>query len=71
MSTKTKTLAKSLHTVTVLVTVARLIAKQTGRNPAACVGSAAVALGYSGQTDANASDPYGLRDRAREILAAE
>jgi hypothetical protein len=67
MSTKSKTLAKSLHTVTALVKVARLIATASKRDPKPSdVDAAAVALGYS-----NASDPYDLRGKAREILEAD
>lgn len=68
MSTKTRTLAKSLHTITALIAVARLIAAAAGnkKNPADYVSDAAIALGYG-----SAADPYGLRAKAREILAAE
>ena len=65
MSTKSKTLAKSLHTVTAIAAVARLIART---NPAhstneAAVAAALIVLGY-----ADASDPYGLAARALASL---
>ena len=64
MSTKSKTLAKSLHTVTAIAAVARLIART---NPAltneSAVNAALVVLGYEG-----ASDPYGLAARALASL---
>lgn len=64
MSTKSKTLAKSLHTVSAVVSVARLI--QTMRdcpNATVAVGYAVLALGYG-----DASDPYMLAARAVAIL---
>ena len=66
MSTKTKSLAKSLHTITALVAVARLLAKAEGGEPKHCVFAAASALGYRG-----AADPYDLKGKAIAILAAE
>jgi len=56
MSTKTKTLAKSLHTVTVLHRVASLFI-QMGRtsDKRLAIDLAATALGYTG-----ADDPYAL-----------
>lgn len=73
MSTKTKTLAKSLHTVTALVQVARLHETHgVGSNlldPDAArerqIDSAMATLGYAG-----ASDPYGLRGKALKALTA-
>jgi rRNA-processing protein FCF1 len=67
MSTATKTLAKSLHTITALAQVARLIAEHTGKPAQSCVGEAARALGYVRGT----ADPYGLQDKARAILASD
>lgn len=68
MSTKTKTLAKSLHTVTALAAVARYVLKH---GPCAAMMSrieaveeAARLLGYDG-----AADPYGLKVKAAEALA--
>lgn len=71
MSAKSATLAKSLHTVSVLVNVARLfmeLAAERGQpmSAAYAVESALGMLGYSG-----AADPYGLAARAVSILAAE
>lgn len=66
MSTKSKTLAKSLHTVSALVSVARLLLQQ---NPTLghfhAVQGALCALGYP--IDA-AADPYGLAARAVAVL---
>ena len=70
MSTKSATLAKSLHTVSVLVNVARLAGAATGntqkRDPAACVRCALIALGYDG-----AADPHGLAAKAVAQLSRE
>lgn len=65
MSAKSATLAKSLHTVSALVAVARLIQSQ-GSAPMPngdAVALALCALGYDG-----AADPYGLAARAAAIL---
>ena len=61
-------LPKSLHTVTVLVNVARAIAALNGRGrePAEYVDTALSVLGYAGTPDA-----YGLADKARAILAVQ
>lgn len=67
MSTKTKTLAKSLHTVTALQRVGRLHWSLTCSGTAAeAIADAMRTLGYEG-----AADPYGLADRATAALAAE
>lgn len=68
MSTKSATLAKSLHTVSALVAVARLYqdmaaAQGATMAPAYAVESALTALGYMG-----AADPHGLAARAVAIL---
>jgi hypothetical protein len=66
MSTKTKTLAKSLHTITAIAAVARLhiaSGNMPSPLPALAVGLALETLGYAG-----AADPYGLADKARAIL---
>lgn len=67
MSAKSATLAKSLHTVTVLVNVARLapvpFSIPDARMSAYRVGFALQALGY-----ADAPDTYGLAARAVAIL---
>lgn len=68
MSTKSATLAKSLHTVSALVAVARL-APAPATIPAAQmaqyrVGFALHTLGYAG-----AADPHGLAARAVAILS--
>jgi hypothetical protein len=64
MSTKSKTLAKSLHTVTALAAVARLHARyQINCTPADAIAAALETFGYTG-----AADPYGLADKARAIL---
>lgn len=72
MSAKSNTLAKSLHTVSVLVSVARelrrLDSATTPNLPAmsaaGAVGAALHVLGYAG-----AADPYGLAAKAVAILA--
>lgn len=71
MSTKSKTLAKSLHTVSALVEVAKLVQASnydisSYQDPAIAVRCALIALGYGG-----ASNPYGLAQRAVAILTAE
>ena len=70
MSAKSATLAKSLHTVSVLVNVARLfmeLVAERGQpmSAAYAVESALGTLGYSG-----AADPYGLAAKAVAILEA-
>lgn len=73
MSAKTLTLAKSLHTVSVLVAVARHV-MDPGRadgltlDPAYAVGRAMDILGYD---SADMSDPYGLQARAIAALRKE
>jgi hypothetical protein len=52
--------------VTVLVTVGRIISQTRKMSPAAAISQAATSLGY-----AAASDPYGLQEKAAEILAAD
>lgn len=59
MSTKSKTLAKSLHTVTVLVQVARLIQRLNNETAESALVSAMIELGYL-----DAADPYDLRGKA-------
>lgn len=67
MSTKTQTLAKSLHTVTALVNVGReALRYHVNGDVSSAIQNAARILGY-----ADAADPYGLQDKARAILAAE
>lgn len=70
MSTKSKTLAKSLHTVTVLVQVARLRAPSHGNSVAeineTALDRALETLGYAG-----AADPYDLRGKALAVLNKE
>ena len=68
MSAKSLTLAKSLHTVSVVVAVARYVSAShpTAGGPAECVGHALAILGYAG-----AADPYGLAQRAMVILSKD
>lgn len=67
MSAKSQTLAKSLHTVSVLVNVARLRMQLAPTMTAAyAVESALCDLGYHG-----AADPYGLAAKAVAVLSAE
>lgn len=69
MSTKTKTLAKSLHTVTALARVGEALRNVDARfgapaeTPADYIARALGVLGYEG-----ASDPYGLAAKAADIL---
>lgn len=66
MSAKSATLAKSLHTVSAIVSVARhLMAVQypLARDAAGAVRTALDILGYDG-----AADPYGLAARAVATL---
>jgi len=70
MSAKTLTLAKSLHTVSVLVNVARLLMQQNPTLDAFhAVDGALCALGYRCQNEPAASDPYGLAARAVAMLS--
>jgi hypothetical protein len=71
MSAKSATLAKSLHTVSVLVAIARHyqdLARYEGGDMSAAyaVESAVGLLGYNG-----ASDPYGLAARAVAQLSKD
>lgn len=66
MSIKTKTLAKSLHTVTALAAVARLHMDAHALPPAAAMLRAMQTLGYEG-----AADPYSLAAKALQQLEAE
>lgn len=73
MSAKTLTLAKSLHTVSVLVAVGRFMldtVQVSGRDhaddAALAVAKAAAVLGYD-----MANDPHGLVARAVAILSKE
>jgi hypothetical protein len=67
MTTETKPVAKSLHTITVLVQVARLIGRHEPEfTPQGCVNAAMRELGL-----ANRPDPYGLADRALAILITQ
>lgn len=63
MSVKSASLAKSLHTVSAIVSVAHHLVV-TGQSDGDPVVGALRILGY-----ADAADPYQLADRAREILA--
>jgi len=68
MSTKSLTLAKSLHTVSVLVSVSEFIRSYVSpqypdRTSAEYVKAALNVLGYT-----DATDPYGLAARAVAIL---
>lgn len=63
MSTKSKTLAKSLHTVSVIVTIARREINNGISDPRDAIISALWILGYS-----DASDPHGLVARALAVL---
>lgn len=66
MSTvSTKPLPKSLHTVTVIVRVARLLQRERNETRDSAVVSAFEALGYS--VDA---DPYDLRGQALRQMGA-
>ncbi len=66
MSTRTKTLAKSLHTVTALVQVALLLKETRKLSDAEAVAVAVATLGYPVRT----ADPYDLKGRAVAILTA-
>jgi hypothetical protein len=61
-----KTLPKSLHTVTVLVNVARHLQRTNNETRHSAVTSAMILLGYS-YTDT--ADPYGLAARAVKELS--
>ena len=68
--TETKALPKSLHTVTAIVQVVRLIFDTSAKacNPITKVGAveeALAALGYAGATD-----PHGLAAKALKVLEA-
>ena len=63
MSAATKTLAKSLHTVTVIVRVARLMRKLRSTSNEVAVTHALELLGYH-----DAADPYGLAAAALKQL---
>lgn len=65
MSAKSATLAKSLHTVSAIVAVARLM-QRVFPVPADAVREALAVLGYDG-----AADPYGLAARAVATLAKD
>jgi hypothetical protein len=80
MSTKSATLAKSLHTVSVLVNVARelqRVADDSGRRfpegAAGAVRAALVVLGYAdaGDSEQTAADPHGLEAKAVALLSKE
>jgi hypothetical protein len=65
-----KTLPKSLHTVTVLVNVARFINKphlNPGLSPELALDKALELLGYGGTLLAS-EDPHGLQAKALRIL---
>jgi hypothetical protein len=66
-SPTTKALAKSLHTVTVIVAVARAEMDRTTADVHSAVHEALHILGYAGSSP----DPYGLADKARAVLRAE
>tara|TARA_R110000868_G_scaffold192220_1_gene436562 strand:+ start:316 stop:534 length:219 start_codon:yes stop_codon:yes gene_type:complete len=72
MSTKTQTIAKSLHTITALARVATHLRdsdislyEACQADPAHYVGRALAVLGY----DASALDPYGLAAKAALAMA--
>ena len=62
-ATQAKTLAKSLHTVTVLVNVARHLEKTQGLGSWAALLEAAIILGLGEMTDS-----YGLLAQARKKM---
>lgn len=66
MTSTTKSLAKSLHTVTVLVRLARMIRETRPCSNGAAVAEALRVLGYDG-----ADDPYGLAAVALAQLGGE
>lgn len=67
MSTKSATLAKSLHTVSVLVAVARKLATiHDNLSPRSLIDEALAVLGYDG-----ADDPHGLAAKAVAQLQRE
>jgi hypothetical protein len=71
MSAKSATLAKSLHTVSVIVNVARremllAVHDDASIRPEHAISCALATLGYVG-----ASDPYGLAAKALAVLKAE
>lgn len=66
MSTKTKTLAKSLHTVTALARVAEYIKKTTTGVELSNKGAIARALDLLGYADA--ADPYDLAGKALKAM---
>jgi hypothetical protein len=67
MSTKNKTIAKSLHTITVFINVAKLIQGQKeGIDDETAVHMAADVLGYG-----DAADPYDLKGRALAYMNRE
>jgi hypothetical protein len=61
-----KTLAKSLHTVTVLVRIAKTYMHNEGYSPTDALIKALQDLGYP---DEETRDPYGLIDKALEQLS--
>lgn len=65
MSAAVKPVAKSLHTVTVIVQVARLHQRLNNETRDSAVTSAMIALGLHDRPD-----PYGLRDAALKQLQA-
>jgi hypothetical protein len=66
MSTKNRTLAKSLHTVTAIADVARLHMQAHALPPAAAILRALDTLGYAG-----AADPYSLAAKALAKIEGE
>lgn len=68
MSAKSATLAKSLHTVSVLVSVARLLMSRDAyaENISLAVSDAMAVLGYEGATD-----PHGLAAKVVDVLRKE
>lgn len=58
--------AKSLHTLTVLQQMARVMQQHAGFNdPEAAMDAGLIALGLAGRPD-----PYGLRARALQLMGA-
>lgn len=64
--TNTKPVAKSLHTITVLMQIARTMMRLAGINdPERAMTAAMIELGLDGRPD-----PYGLREKALRLMAA-
>lgn len=63
MTQEAKAVAKSLHTITVIVQVARLHMESNGQDKTAGVAAAMETLGL-----ANRPDPYGLAEKALRMM---